>query len=124
MDLSSLFAIEKTKEICGVPVKIKQVALGDIPMLVEFVSKVMGKDNTPVTQKIISIIQNDFKSIKILFSKLTDISEENVDRLNLEASVLIIREVIEENADFFMKNVAPQIKNLVGVMDGMSKSKS
>ena len=83
MSLENVFAIGKKHKVGNMEVEIKQVALGDLPLLTEVASKFMGSKGKSTKENIMSLIQKDFHLVKDVFSVMTDINQEYVSKLNL-----------------------------------------
>lgn len=125
MQLDTLFNIENTITIGGHQVKIKQISLGDIPLLTELMSKVFDKEKKKPTKDILmDLIKQDSQKIFSVIASLTDIPAEKVPTLNLTAAVLICSEILKENADFLQQNLAPEMEKMKVVMGSLTKSKS
>ena len=129
-ELSDLFPTEKEIEIGKSKVKIKNIALGDIPVVAEMVGKAMGlfsikgKDELVIKKdELLKFIANDFNSVVILLSVTTDLEIDVIKKLNIAAASTILISVFKENASFFSQQVAPMIKEATKDL-GQSKSKS
>ena len=116
-ELSDLFPTEKEIEIGKSKVKIKNIALGDIPVVAEIVGKAMGlfsvkgKDELVIKKdELLKFIANDFNSVVNLLSVTTDLEIEVIKKLNIAAASTILISVFKENASFFSQQVAPMIK--------------
>ena len=118
-------------------IKIKTIAVGDIPVVLNFMNKYLDampklKSSTDKNQFIIKAIADDFDFIVKLLNITTSLTIEEVKKLNMAALVLISTEVINKNADFLYQNVMPAFQNLSHlfkesqkeVVAGTSKSKS
>lgn len=129
-ELNDLFPTEKEIEIGKSKVKIKNIALGDIPVVAEIVGKAMGlfsikgKDELVIKKdELLKFIANDFNSVINLLTVTTDLEIEVIKKLNIAAASTILISVFKENASFFSQQVAPMIKEATKDL-GQSKSKS
>lgn len=129
-ELNDLFPTEKEIEIGKSKVKIKNIALGDIPVVAEIVGKAMGlfsvkgKDELVIKKdELLKFIANDFNSVVNLLTVTTDLEIEVIKKLNIAAASTILISVFKENASFFSQQVAPMIKEATKDL-GQSKSKS
>ena len=124
MSLESVFAISKKHIIGNMEVEIKQVSLGDIPLVLEVVSKLMSGKSKNTQENVMSLFQKDFHLVNEVFARLTSISQENVNKLNLAASIEIFTLVVEENKDFLLTTVPAAMERMSKGLSGLTKSKS
>ena len=129
-ELNDLFPTEKEIEIGKSKVKIKNIALGDIPVVAEIVGKavglfsIKGKDELVIKKdELLKFIANDFNSVVNLLSVTTDLEIDVIKKLNIAAASTILISVFKENASFFSQQVAPMIKEATKDL-GQNKSKS
>ena len=123
MSLESIFVESKKIKVGNAEVAIKQVALGDLPRIAQIISKFLDKKNKTTKEKILEIITQDFDSVIDLLKTLTDIPQEKIPNLNIAAIVSILSAIVEENAIFLLREVAPQLAELNKKITGLSKSK-
>lgn len=129
-DLKNIFSEGREISIGDHKIVIKQIALGDIPTILDIVSKVfevMPKNKQKVgdiKKEILAAVSKDFDSILKVLSVTTDLSSENISRLNLGATAKIVEAVIKDNVDFFQSHVVPALQELAQNLAGMGKSKS
>ena len=124
MSLENVFAIGKKHKVGNMEVEIKQVALGDLPLLTEVASKFMGSKGKSTKENIMSLIQKDFHLVKEVFSVMTDINQEDVSKLNLAASIEILTLIVEENKSFLLEALPEAMERLSKSLSGLSKSKN
>lgn len=123
IDLSSLLSGSHTRKYNDVEIEIKEVSLEQLPsiskILVDF-NKKEGSTN----DKILSFITNDIDSARKLVVSLTNIPYESINKISLDAILFIVKCIIEVNHSFLEQKLAPIIKEMSAIMNGMSKSKS
>lgn len=124
MSLETIFAQASVKTLGNTEIEIKQVSLEDIPFVVGLASKVINEDKSPIREKIILLIKDDFKSVISVFVRLTNLTPDQVTKLNLAATIQIFTLIIEENKDFLLVHLPEQMAKLKAVMGGKNKSKS
>lgn len=124
MSLETIFAQASVKTLGKTEIEIKQVSLEDIPFVVGLASKVINEDKSPIREKIILLIKDDFKSVISVFVRLTNLTPDQVTKLNLAATIQIFTLIIEENKDFLLVHLPEQMAKLKAVMGGKNKSKS
>ena len=123
--LETIFAQSSVHKIGEKEVHIKQVSLEDIPLVVVIFNKVMDKQSKlSVAEKAKKLLSEDFNSVVFLFSKLTNLEEAEVKKLNLAASLKILTLVIQENKDFLLAHLPATVEALNQAMGGLSKSKN
>lgn len=112
MELESLFTTSKVVKFGKHDITIKQISLGDIPLITKLMGKFFEDSKKKTHEKIISLVENDFDQVVKIISKVTNFTEEQVPRLNISAVIFILTEVVKENADFLQNHVAPQLESL------------
>lgn len=126
--LETLFTDSKKITIGEKEIEIRNVCLGDLPVLIKIISKVFElKPNFKNKQhEIAKAVVEHFDDVLSLFLITTDLKMEDIKKLNVAAATYILGEVISENADFFTKSVVPLLANLTEKIPttGQSKSKS
>lgn len=127
-ELESIFAEAKTVKVGKVEVEIKQVSLGDIPLLVELYSSAQVEGKT-LQESLIAFAKNPEglqKLQKAIFA-LTNIEADKVQKLNMGGLIGIVAAVIKENVDFLQTHVMPQVQAVAATVkkaDGSNQSKS
>lgn len=124
MELETLFAEPKEVSIGKTKVKINQVSLGDIPLLVRLWSRINPKGNLQEEVLKLSSDKESFEDIKSAIVSLTDVEKDKVEKINIAALLLIITEVMKENASFLQIHVIPRVKEMTAAMGGFDQSKS
>lgn len=128
-DLSKLFSQAKKENILGAEVQIKQVELGHLPKLIELADKVMPDkkgqkfDYMEMAKKLAAESSSDVYDI---IAKLTDIEREQVPKMNLGATIMVLHAIVKENADFLSQVVVPEVEKIAESMKklaGSDKSK-
>lgn len=131
-ELESIFNVESELEIGKSKIKINTVGMGDIPSIVGVITKVYDilpalNDPKKRNPAILKFIKDDFESVTSLLLVTTDLTADQIKKLNPAAGALIIAKVIKENASFFAQHVAPILKEAAENAKkevGSSKSKS
>lgn len=129
MELSTIFTTDKVIKIGGRAIIIKQVQLGDIPVVLSFVGKIFEDKKTSLNEKITKLMRDDMESVNKVFGILTDLKEDEIPKLNMAAAITIFVEIVQENADFLHQHVGPEIERLTASLKikspvGSTKSKS
>lgn len=129
-ELKTIFAEQKEISVGSKIIKINTIKLGDIPIITEILTKVVGllpkfqKESTQ-NQAILEFLTNDIESVVKFLKVTTDLDDSSIRALNLGAATLITTAVIKENASFFAQHVAPLIKEATkGVSKDLGSSKS
>jgi len=129
-ELKTIFAEQKEISVGSKIIKINTIKLGDIPIITEILTKVVGllpkfqKESTQ-NQAILEFLTNDIESVVKFLKVTTDLDDASIRALNLGAATLITTAVIKENASFFAQHVAPLIKEATkGVSKDLGSSKS
>ena len=129
-ELKTIFAEQKEISVGSKIIKINTIKLGDIPIITEILTKVVGllpkfqKESTQ-NQAILEFLTNDIESVVKFLKITTDLDDSSIRALNLGAATLITTAVIKENASFFAQHVAPLIKEATkGVSKDLGSSKS
>ena len=129
-ELKTIFAEQKEISVGSKIIKINTIKLGDIPIITEILTKVVGllpkfqKESTQ-NQAILEFLTNDIESVVKFLKVTTDLDDSSIRALNLGAATLITTAVIKENASFFSQHVAPLIKEATkGVSKDLGSSKS
>lgn len=129
--LKTLFCDSREIEFAGSKIQVRNISLGDLPILVDAITKFFDqKVDMADTKQIMRAIMKDFGTILKIFSITTDLNEDQIKKLNVAAATYILGEVVKENADFFQQHVVPHLTNLVGAaknkakVSGQNKSKS
>lgn len=128
-ELKSIFSSEKELSLGGKIIKIKDVTIGDIPVFMEIINKLASKltlegTNLQVGLLISQAISSEFDSVLEILELTTDLSMEDIKKLNLAAATLIAHEVIKQNIDFLSKHALPALQKIKESLAGMKKSKS
>lgn len=126
-ELESIFSEGRDFKIGKSVVKIKNISLGDLPVLLGAVSKFMeaGNKKGQTTEAIaMKIFTEDFDSVVKIFEAATDLEADVVKKLNVAAGVKIMVEIIKDNLAFFSQHVVPALKELQEKSAGLNKSKS
>lgn len=129
--LKTLFCDSREVEFAGSKINVRNIALGDLPVLIEIIAKLFdGKTDLTNEKAIILAVTKDFGSILKIFEITTDLNADQIKKLNTGAATFILGEVVKENASFFQQHVLPRLQGLVGQMknqkkvSGHNKSKS
>lgn len=126
-ELDSLFSNERKIKIGTEEVAIKSITLGDLPIILKLASKFMDlTSNKKQDIKLVAMkmLTEDFESVLELFEVTTDLPKDKLKKLNMAASIVILSEVVKDNADFFQQHVAPALQSLSGKVSGTNKSKN
>lgn len=128
-ELETIFSEGKTVKIGKKDILVKNIALGDMPVLIAIFSKVADllpkKKGQELNQTAIGLaIAQNFDDFLKLFEVTTDLKAEEIKKLNIAASVQIFAKVLGENMDFLELHVKPVVKDLIAKMESVSKSKS
>lgn len=121
MDLETIFATGKKVKLADKEVTIKQVALEDVPLLSDLFSKAMGEGS--LDAKLLALAKNDIDLVIEILSKLTDLTKEDIKRLNIAAIVYFVSEIMKENAIFLEQYVTPMVEEVAKFVGGLTKSK-
>lgn len=129
-ELSTLFTEDKVIELAGTKIKIKQLETQHLQLALTIAEKVIGslqgKDNKEIVANICGAIARDMKLVNGLIESLTDLEKGKIQRLNLAALTLILKEIVEVNFDFLFHNMRPVLesfKDLGEKYRGQEKSK-
>lgn len=129
--LKTLFCDSREVEFAGAKIQVRNIALGDLPVLIEVISKIFEqKTNLNDKSAIAKAVAKDFDRILKLFEITTDLKIEDIKKMNIGAATFVLGEVIKENADFFQQQVLPRLTSLVDQVkkptkvSGHNKSKS
>lgn len=128
-DLKSLYGEEEKIKIAGVNVIIKQIKFGDLPTILSLVDKIFGEipkaiNNTEIALLMNKALAKDFNSVVHLVSILTDLTEDQVKKLNMASTVKIIEGIVGVNIDFLFQQVLPSVKEMTSKLSGSFKSKN
>lgn len=118
MSINDLFSEAKEVELRGVKIKIKQVSLGDLPVVTEVFSKLLDQKKS-IQDNAIHLINKDFPLVLKIIAKLTDLDESALPQLSLDAALFVLTEIAKENASFLASRLKPQIENLNKEMSGL-----
>jgi uncharacterized protein YjaG (DUF416 family) len=121
--LDSIFAETKKVKYNEAEIEIKQISIGDIPTITKLVKYFTANKKSDLQTKVMSLVEEDFDLALDLFSRLTNISKENAQKLSLDATAFILSSVIKENADFFQRKVVPMVSRMIEETNGLLKSK-
>lgn len=129
MELESIFSQGKKIDVAkDKQVIIKQIALGDIPKILNVLSKVMdaleGNKKANLDSVVLKVIVEDYNAFLSLFEVTTDLDLEDIKKLNAGATAKILAEVIKENVSFLQMHVVPVIQDIKKSLAGSTKSKS
>lgn len=130
-ELSSIFSDGKKLKIGSREVLIKSIAVGDIPLILDIMTKFFEvapkakADKAQYKAIITKAVANDFESVIKVLEVTTDLTNEEIKKLNIAAATLIVAEVIKDNADFFQGHVLPVLQGMAQSLNlaGMNKSK-
>lgn len=115
-ELQSIFSEGKTFKLANKEILIKTISVGDIPVVLTIVNKYLEvaphlKDEKKRKAVIIKAVSEDFDSVLKILEVTTDLSKEDIKKLNLAALASISSEVIKENADFLYQHVIPAFQS-------------
>lgn len=127
-ELTSIFSEPTELKIGEKIIKINTVTMGNIPKVTGVISKILNilpdiQNPKKQTAAILSFVTNDFASFTELLKVTTDLTEKEINDLNIGAGVQILARVIKENASFFAQHVAPAVQEATKDL-GLNKSKS
>lgn len=113
----------------GKEVEIRVCKVRDIPNFTRFVAilfmelkvSIENLDNLEEAVKekfsngaeILKLISNHFGDVSSLLSTLTNLTKEEVEDLDLDDAVAVVRKVIEINYDFFTRKVFPLLPGVL-----------
>lgn len=129
--LKTLFTEDKVINIADTNIKIKEVETQHLPLVFTVVEKGMGAyakatSNVELITSLTGVIAKDFKLVLMLIENLTDLPKDKIPKLNIAASTLILKNIIEVNLDFLHLNLKPvleQFNDLREKYRGLEKSK-
>lgn len=130
-ELTTLFSEDKVIEIANTKIKIKQAETQHLPILFAIGEKVAGsignaKSDIDIAAQIMGVLSKDFRLVTSLIENLSDIPKDKVGKLNLAASTLIIKNIVEVNIDFLHQHLVPILKDFKVLQEkyrGNEKSK-
>lgn len=130
-ELKTLFSENKSIEVAGTKILIKEAEVQHLPLVLAIAEKVVhsvtkGQGNAEIIASVMGTLSKDFKLVLELIEKLTDIPKDKVPKLNLAASTLIVKNIIEVNLDFLHLHLTPVLSQFKGLQEkyrGQEKSK-
>lgn len=120
--LKTIFSTDKEITVGESKVTIKQITLGDIPLITEIVGSVL--DEKDIKAAIFKLLKEKFDDACTLITMLSSITEGEVKKLNLAAAATIISAILQENVTFLDQTLAPEIQKIKTLAAGLNKSKS
>ena len=125
--LETMFTDGKEISFGDRKVLVKNVALGDLPVLLKVLAKIfelMKKEKKDQDMKatITKALSEDFDSIIQIFEITTDLKTDEIKKLNLAATAILLNKIISENADFLQRHVIPVIRGMATTINGLNKS--
>lgn len=114
IELESIFSEGRKIKIADKEIIIKTVPLGQLPIVISLILKMKpffgeGKFDTA---KFSELIIQDFGEVMNLIAITTNLTYEEIKKLNLAATAKIAKEIIEDNTSFLENQVFPIIKEL------------
>lgn len=131
MSLSSIFCDSRELKIGDKAIEIKQIQIGDLPKVLTIMEKIIGlvpeitgakKSNEKMASLVLSAITKDFDSILSILGATTSLTDEEIRKLNVAATTLILTEVLKDNIDFLSQHALGAVKDLMKVI-GSKRSK-
>ncbi len=124
-ELLSIFPPKILVNFGGENVEIKSVELQDIAIVAELgdklFSKVMAIFKMKMTEtdlglaiahELIQLLKNDTTLLIKFLSVTTNVKEETLKKISVEAALFLVTEVIEVNKDFLSQKIMPKAKDL------------
>lgn len=126
-ELKSIFSMgHEYNPAPGETVIIKEVELENLDAAVEIATSLNLKSGS-ILENLTEICKNNLPQIKKLISITTNLSSEQINKLNVAGVVLVVSKAIEVNANFLKEKVLPAVEGLVvkaKTLAGSDKSKS
>ena len=119
-DLDIVFPQGKKLEIGGTEVTVKQFTLGQIPKVMRAMRKaaqpmidMYNKDEKPDLTTAIEVFADTGEDLIELMADCIKMPQSFVNELDPDDGLKLITAFFEVNADFFIKKVLPEVKNLL-----------
>lgn len=121
--LTTIFSEGRQIEVGAKKVLIKGIELQHLPLAIAVGSSVIeafDADKKKLPALITKLMSEDFDKAIALMAACTDLSTEDLKKLNLGAATIILTEIISENADFLQSHVVPAFNGMAEKMKKMS----
>lgn len=124
-ELSTIFCTSRKIKIADKEIEIKQIPLGEIPVVMDIVFNIFENVSTKMkTVDFIKAVRKDFSAVLKLIEVTTNLSKEEIPKINQAAAIHILSEVVEENVDFLLMHVLPALKVGRDKVAGLIQSKN
>lgn len=116
--------VSKTKSVL-----VKTVSLGDLPVILKAISKYFeAKSNKQIkgqeSSVALKMVTENYDDVLKIFEISTNLSPDEVKKLNIGAAVLLLSEIIKDNSDFLVSHVIPLAEGMAERINRLSQGKS